>query len=486
MSPILVFSILAAYFGLLLLTAYFTSRGSTTTTFFNAGKSSPWGVVAFGMIGASLSGVTFISVPAWVGGTQWAYFQMVLGYILGYALIAYVLMPLYYRLNLLSIYGYLTQRFGFWSHKTGSFFFLISKLAGAAARLFLAASILQLFLFDDLQVPFWVTTAITLFLIWIYTFKGGIKTIVWTDTLQTSFMLAALILTIIFVVNSLEINFLDLPQQIYQSNYSNTFFWEWNDTKNFFKQFLAGASITLTMTGLDQDMMQKNLTCRDLRSAQKNMLTFTAVLVVVKILFLVLGVLLYWFAEKNQIAIPTKSDELYPLLAKSYLGISVGVFFLVGVVAAAYSSADSALAALTTSFCVDFLNFEKENWTEQKKNTVKTYVHIGFTVVMWLAILLFAELNSSNVISAVLTMAGYTYGPLLGLYVFGLFTKRQIRDRFVPFLCVLSPVLVFILSQNSEKWFNGYKLGYELLIINSLITFAGLWLLSIKNHMAKK
>lgn len=475
MDPKLVLIVLTIYFALLFLISWFTSRNVSKDTFFTGDRQSPWFLVAFGMIGASLSGVTFISVPGEVGNTSFHYFQVVLGYTLGYFVIAKVLLPLYYRLNLVSIYAYLETRFGFWSYKTGAFFFILSRTLGSSIRVFLVAGVLQLVLFDSLGIPFWVSVLITVSLIWLYTFQGGIKTVVWTDTLQTFFLLMAVVLSIYLIGRDLGI--LSIKQfvgTIAADPRSEIFNWDWKSGTNFFKQFASGAFITIVMTGLDQDMMQKNLTCRNLKDAQKNMFWFTITLVVVNLLFLCLGVLLYLYAETNGIAIPSKSDDLYPLLATSYFSEVVGIVFILGIIAAAYSSADSTLTALTTSFCYDFLEIEKR-YEKEKQVSVRKKVHIGFTALMFLAILMFKWINDQSVINSVFIIAGYTYGPLLGLYAFGLFTKWEVRDRFVPYLALAAPLLAFAISQNSQQLLWGYKFGFEVLILNGLLMFTGLY-----------
>ncbi len=479
MDPILVIAIIAAYFVLLLIISYVTSRGddSDSDTFFTANRQSPWYLVAFGMIGASLSGVTFISIPGEVGSTGFGYFQVVLGYMLGYLVIGTVLLPLYYRLNLISIYGYLEQRFGFWSYKTGAFYFMISRIIGSAFRLFLVANVLQLAVFDAWNMPFWVTVLVTIVLIWLYTFKSGIKTIVFTDTMQTACMLLAVGVSIFLISRELNMGFGGLVQSIQESANSKVFFFEnWNSGNHFFKQFWAGAFIAIVMTGLDQDMMQKNLTCRSLGDAQKNMFWFSLVLLIANLVFLCLGALLYIYAGEKGIAIPERTDNLYPMLALNYFPAVAGILFLLGIVAAAYSSADSALTALTTSFCVDFLNFRKRPAAGKKK--IRTMVHIGFSIMLFVVILAFNALNDKSVISQLFKAAGFTYGPLLGLFAFGLFTRRQITDLWAPFICFLTPVLSFALDYNSEWLLGGFKFGFFILLVNGLLTFIGLWLIS--------
>ena len=381
MSPSLVIGLIGGYFALLIVVARLTSKDVDTQTFFTANRKSPWYLVAFGMIGASLSGVTFISVPGEVGNSFFYYFQVVLGYLLGYFVIATVLMPLYYRMNLVTIYGYLEERFGFWSYKTGSAFFLLSRIIGASFRLFLVALVLQAAIFDALNVPFWVSVMITILLIWIYTFQGGIKTIVWTDTLQTFFMLATVIVVIVLITKDMGIGLGEAIDQIKASELSTTFNFEWGSTRFFTKQFISGALIAIVMTGLDQDMMQKNLTCKTLKDAQKNVFWFSVVLIFANILFLSLGVLLYLFAADKGIIVPERSDLLFPTIALEHLGTTAGVVFLLGIIAAAYSSADSALTALTTSFCVDFLNFDEK--TEERKKKTRLKVHIGFSLILF-------------------------------------------------------------------------------------------------------
>ncbi len=468
--------ILVAYFGMLITVSFYTARGADTTTFFTANRQSPWWLVAFGMIGTSLSGVTFISVPGAVGKIGFSYFQVVLGYIVGYFVIGTVLMPLYYRLNLISIYGYLEKRFGFWSYKTGAGFFLLARTVGSAVRLYVAANVLQLALFDGLGIPFEVSVLITIGLIWLYTFKGGVKTIILTDSLQTIFLVTAVVLTIFLISKDLGLSFGDLVQTVRSSSMSQIFYWEGNDAKNFFKQFISGAFIAIVMTGLDQDLMQKNLTCKNIGEAQKNMFWFTVTLVFVNFMFLSLGVLLYIFAQREGIAIPARTDDLYPMLALNHLGLVVGITFLLGITAATYASADSALTALTTSFCVDFMNVEKR--PEAERSRIKHIVHIGFSLLFYVVIIVFRQLNSKEVITAVFDIAGYTYGPLLGLYAFGIFSDRPVIDRFVPWICLASPVLTYIVNENSATWFGGYQFGFERLLLNGLFTFMGLWAVS--------
>lgn len=479
MTPLLVISILTLYFLVLIGISYVTSKGADTNTFFTANRQSPWYLVAFGMIGASLSGVTFISVPGNVGKIGFAYFQIVLGYLVGYWVIIGILMPLYYRLNLISIYTYLEQRFDKWSYKTGAFFFLISRTIGSSLRLYLAATVLQLFLFDEWHIPFFVTVATTIVLIWVYTFKGGIKTIVWTDTFQTFFLITAVIVAVWQISNALNFSIGEMFSAIEAKGFTKIFHWDDPNSTLFFpKQFLGGAFIAITMTGMDQEIMQKNLTCKNLGDAQKNMFWFSLTLVVVNLLFLVLGALLYIYSEQKGITIPIYSDELFPRLALNELSLMVGIFFLLGITASSYASADSALAGLTTSFCIDFLNFKDKQ--ESVKRRQKFIVHLSFSILFLIIIIIFKEINKRSVIDAVLNVAGYTYGPLLGLFSFGLFTKKQVRGMFVPIVCILSPAISYWISSNSVQWFSGYQFGIEILIINGIITFAGLAIISRK------
>ena len=466
MSPTLILSIIAIYFLVLILISYFTGKSDSNDAFFLGNKQSPWYIVSFGMIGATLSGVTFISVPGWVADSQFSYMQMILGMTAGYIVIANVLMPIYYRMNLTSIYAYLGDRFGESTHQTGAFFFLLSRTIGASFRLYLVANVMQIAIFDAWNVPFWLTVSLTIILIWIYTFRSGIKTIIWTDTLQTLFMLLAVGVSIWLISDKMGLGLVELSHTIRESQYSQVFFWE--GKQHFLKQFLSGAFLAIVMTGLDQDMMQKNLSCRSLSDAKKNMYSFSVVLIVVNIFFLALGAMLYLYAEQIGMGI-TKGDDLFPLVAlKADLGLGVGIFFILGLIAAAYSSADSALTSLTTSFCVDFMNIEQK--AERQQIQTRKWVHVGFSVVLVLAILIFKAINDDSVISALFKVAGYTYGPLLGLFAFGIFTKWNIKDRAVPIVAVLSPVIAYVLQLY-------IPFGFELLMVNGGITFLGLCLL---------
>lgn len=481
LSPSIIILFILIYFAILIAISFFTGKDADNNSFFLANRKSPWYVVAFGMIGASLSGVTFISVPGWVGNSQFSYMQVVLGYLVGYFVIATILMPLYYRLNLTTIYTYLKERFGNTSYKTGAAYFLLSRIIGSAFRLYIVANVLQITVFDKWNVPFEITVIITILFIWLYTFKGGIKTIIWTDTLQTLFMLLAVGLSIWLIGKDLGLGITEMIDTISKSKYSQIFFFDdVNDKRYFWKQFISGIFIAISMTGLDQDMMQKNLSCKNLKEAQINMFSFSFVLVFVNLFFLALGALLYIYAETKGIEIPKRSDDLYPMLAtQGYLNITVGVFFIIGLIAAAYSSADSALTALTTSFCIDIIDIKNKPIDKQEK--IRKQVHIGISLAMALVIIIFRIINDDSVISAVFTAAGYTYGPLLGLFAFGLITKISIKDKWVPIVCILSPIICYILNIYSKDIFFGYQIGFELLLLNGILTFIGLVLLNDKS-----
>jgi SSS family solute:Na+ symporter len=471
--------IIVFYFVILLAIAWITGRNADNAGFFVGNRKSPWYVVSFGMIGASLSGVTFISIPGWVGESHFTYMQMVLGYLVGYFVIANVLMPMYYRLGLTSIYTYLESRFGRVSYKTGASFFLLSRTIGASFRLFLVANVLQITIFEEAGVPFWLTVLITVGLIWVFTFRGGIKTIIWTDTIQTFAMLTALVFTIILIGKSMGLNIGGLIKTLSVSEYSQVFiFDDWKSPYHFVKQFIGGAFIAIVMTGLDQDLMQKNLSCRNIKDAKKNMYWLSFLLVPVNLLFLSLGALLFIYSAFAGIKIPENTDNLFPLIATGgYLSVSVAFFFIIGLISATYSSADSALTSLTTSFTIDILDAQKKGDAVLKRT--RNFVHIAFTILLGLLIIFFRAINDQNVIKAIFTIAGYTYGPLLGMYSFGLFTKRKLRDNYVPVVAILSPIICLVLNHFSHEIFWGYKFGFELLVVNGLITFAGLYLLSL-------
>ena len=484
MTPTLILTCFLLYTILLFVVTYITARRATNRAFFIGNKNSPWFVVAYGMIGASLSGVTFMSVPGNVGNTQFSYLMLVAGFFFGYLVIAKILLPLYYRLNLTSIYSYLDQRFGFWSYKTGSFFFILSRVIGASFRMFLVVNVLHIFVFQQWGVPFWVTVSIFILLIILYTFKGGIKTIIWTDTLQTTFMLLAVILTLVLITRGLNMDFSTFADKIFNSEYTNVFVVDWTAKNHWMKQFFSGMFICIVMTGLDQEMMQKNLSCRSLKDAQKNMITFSVVLMVVNFMFLFLGASLFTYANAQGIEIPFRTDDLFPTLAIHYLGPLAGIVFVIGLISAAYPSADGALTSLTTVFCIDFLGLpDKKHLSEKKRTNIRYLVHIGFALLLLAVIIIFSIINDQAVIDKLYTVAGYTYGPLLGLYSFGLFTKRGLRDRWVPIIALLSPVLCYFISDYSVRLLNGYKFGFELLILNGVITFIGLLIFSKRNGM---
>lgn len=484
-TPFFILSLVIGYFIVLLTIAYFTAKDDTNESFFKANRNSPWYLVAFGMVGASLSGVTFISVPGWVESSQFTYFQVVMGYLVGYFVVAYVLLPVYYKNNVTSIYEYLNTRLGQNSHKAGAFFFFVSRVLGAAFRLFLVAIVLQQFIFDALGVPYELTVVLSIVLIWVYTQKGGIKTIVFTDTLQTGLMIAAVILSIIYINQALDWSFSEFLASSELLNYNQVLVTDSLLSRNhFLKSFIGGAFVTICMTGLDQDMMQKNLSCRNLKDAQKNMVIFSFVLVFVTALFMLLGALIYIYAQGQGIGIPLmdgapKTDLLFPEIAlNGNLGVAVAVTFILGLIAAAYSSADSALTSLTTSFCVDFLGIEKRPKADQKKLRKKT--HLWMSLMLIIVVIAFKYVLDRNVIDGLLTVAGYTYGPLLGLFAFGIFTPYQIKDRYVWVVVLAVLGLVSILGNIDASSIGGYELGYELLPLNGLLTFLGLILIRRK------
>lgn len=484
-TPSFILALILGYFALLVGISFITGKEDTNVDFFTANRTSPWYIVAFGMVGASLSGVTFISVPGWIEASKFNYFQVVLGYGFGYFVVAYILLPVYYRNNVTSIYEYLNSRFGKNSHQAGALFFFISRVLGAAFRLFLVAIVMQQFIFDAWNIPFEATVILSILLIWVYTQKGGIKTIVWTDTLQTTLMILAVFLSIAYIDQALDWSFFDFLQSKELSQYNEIFVTDSFLSRSYFlKSFIGGAFITICMTGLDQDMMQKNLSCKNLADAQKNMIVFSVVLVIVTGLFMLLGALLFIYAKKEGIAIPlmdgqAKTDLLFPEIAlNGNLGIGVAITFLLGLIAAAYSSADSALTSLTTSFCVDFLRLEEKEEGQQK--TTRKQVHIGMSVLLILVVIAFKYILDRNVIDGLLTIAGYTYGPLLGLFSFGIFTSYQIKDRWVWPVVFLAVILTSLLGSIDASTLGGYQIGYELLPLNGLLTFIGLILIRRK------
>ncbi len=504
MSPFLLFSFVIGYFILLLVVAYFTSKNSNNDSFFIGNRSSNWMLVAFGMIGTSLSGVTFVSVPGTVGAVGFQYFQVVIGYFLGYLVIAYVLLPVYYKLNLTSIYLYLQKRFGPVSYKTGALFFIVSRALGATARMFLVINILQLFILNKMGVPFWATSLIILLLILLYTFEGGVKTIVYTDTLQTTFMLLGLIICIVTIVSKMDMGLGEIFTSMKENKLSQIFNTDVNSSSYFLKHILGGMFITIAMTGLDQEMMQKNISVRTLKDSQKNILTLSTVLIFVNLLFLFMGGLLYLYAAKTGVTI--KGDDLFPTIALGgTLSVAVSIIFIIGLISALFPSADGALTALTSSFCIDILGLKKnKNLTEKQKRTTRLTVHITFAAIFFLLVMVFKWIDDKSIIDVILKVAGYTYGPLLGLFAFGILTHRKIKDKYALIVCILSPLIIFgidfinnpdwyishfgiaestgaSLKAFSDKLFGGFKLGIEILIFNGLVTFLGLYIISTKD-----
>ena len=456
--------IILSYFTILYLISYFTSRNDGNSAFFLGNRKAPWYVIAYGMIGTTLSGITFISVPGWVNSSQFSYMQMVFGFFVGYFVVSRVLLPLYYKMELVSIYSYLKTRFGVFSYKTGSSLFLISRTIGASFRLYLIASVLQFAIFDSINIPFYLTVLITIMLIWVYTYRSGIKTIIWTDAIQTTLMILSVVIIGYFLTKNLEISLIDMFNKIKESPSSRIFFFDdISDKKYFWKQFLSGVFMAIVMTGLDQDQMQKNLSCKNLKDAQKNMFSFSLILIVVDILFLSLGALLLIYSQEFGLIIPNNPDMLFPNIAlNSGLPQFVGIIFLLGIVAAAYSSADSALTSLTTSFCIDIMDFEKNPKSEQVVFRKKSHLLMSF--ILFCVIMIFNLINDDSVIKSLFTVAGYTYGPLLGIFAYGLFTQHKVIDKYVPLVAVISPVVCYFI--------NIYlNIGFELLIVNGLISF---------------
>lgn len=485
MSPLILFSFVIGYFLVLLLVAYITSKNSNNDSFFIGNRNSNWMLVAFGMIGTSLSGVTFVSVPGGVGKDGFAYFQIVLGYLIGYAIIAYVLLPLYYRLNLTSIYNYLQHRLGMVSYKTGASFFILSRTLGATARLYLVVKILQDSIFANLgegfHIPFWLTTLIILLMILLYTFEGGVKTIVYTDTLQTTCMLIGLVVCVLYILNSLDLNFGSAMSTLSEKGYSNMFVTDPNSKLFIVKQIVAGAFITVTMTGLDQEMMQKNISVKTLKDSQKNMMTFSGILVVVNFLFLLLGGLLYLYAAKN--GITETGDQLFPSAAIKHMPPYISIIFIIALISALFPSADGAITALTSSFCIDILGLKRDTQSSEKqKKRTRQVVHLSFAAVFLLVVMVFYWVDNKSMIGLILKVAGYTYGPLLGLFAFGMLTKRQVKDRLVPLVALLAPVVCFFIDKYQAALFGEFQIGLELLIINGLLTYIGLLLISHKKE----
>ncbi len=476
---ILIFAIFIIYTVSLFTVSYFTSRKTTNKDYFIGNRQSPWMVVAYGMIGSSLSGVTFISVPGYVGSSGFSYMMVVFGYILGYMAITFILLPIYYKFRLISIYSYLDERFGKFSYKTGASFFILSRTIGASFRMYLVINVLQIFIFDPWGIPFWVNVLGFILLIILYTFKGGIKTIVWTDMLQTTFMLLSLIIILFIITNQMDLSIFQLASRVKAEGYTKMIVTDWRDNNFYLKQFLSGVFITIVMTGLDQDMMQKNLSCRTLADAQKNTMSLGLLLVPVNLLFMFLGAALYSYAGEFNIPLPEMSDDLFPMLAINHFGTIATVVFFMGLIAAAYSSADGAITALTTSFMIDILG--KGTNDDKSSNKTRYNIHFMISTAVFFVIMLFREINNEAVIQQLFTIAGYTYGPLLGLYAFGLFSDKQLNDKWVPVIAILAPTISYILSANSEQWLFGYRFGFEILIVNGLLMVLGLLLISKKD-----
>ncbi|HKP32706.1 MAG TPA: sodium:solute symporter [Chitinophagaceae bacterium] len=479
MSATLLFSFVIGYFALLLIVAWITSRNSNNDSFFIGNRKSNWMLVAFGMIGTSLSGVTFVSVPGTVGGSGFGYFQVVIGYLIGYMVIAYVLLPLYYKMNLTSIYNYLQHRFGMVSYKTGALFFIISRVLGATARLFLVINVMQLFILDKMGVSFEVATFIILLMILLYTIEGGVKTIVFTDTLQTTFMLLGLIVCMVYILQNSGYTFGEAFAEMGKRDYTRVFNMDPNSSSFWVKHILGGAFIAIGMTGLDQEMMQKNISVKTLKDSQKNIITFSAIMAIVNFLFLVLGGLLYLYASTNNIKV--SPDDLFPTVALQYMPTAVSIIFIIGLISALFPSADGALTALTSSFCIDMLGLKRrEDWDEKKRRRIRITVHLIFAAIFFLMVMVFKWIDNKSIIDVILRIAGYTYGPLLGLFGFGILTKRSINDKASLIVCLLAPVLIFGLDymSRSTTYFGNFKIGYELLIYNGLLTFLGLWVIS--------
>ncbi|WEK36224.1 MAG: sodium:solute symporter [Candidatus Pseudobacter hemicellulosilyticus] len=479
MSATLLFSFVIGYFLLLLVVAWFTSRNSNNDSFFIGNRNSNWMLVAFGMIGTSLSGVTFVSVPGAVGKESFAYFQVMLGYLIGYVTIAFVLLPLYYRLNLTSIYNYLSTRLGFYSYKTGASFFILSRTLGATARLYLVVKILHDAILHDFNVPFWLSTLVILVMILLYTYEGGVKTIVWTDTLQTSGMLLGLVICVFYILKTMNISLGESLSLMEDKGYTKIFFTDPSSRFFFLKQIAAGAFITITMTGMDQEMMQKNISVKNLKDAQKNMITLSLIMLVVILLFLVLGGLLYLYASQESIT--ATGDKLFPVIALQHMPPLISVIFIIALISALFPSADGAITALTSSFCIDILGMKRRaNWSEAQQKKYRQRVHLAVAFVFLIFVLIFKWVNDPSMIGVILKIAAYTYGPLLGLFSFGILTRRQLNDRLAPLICVLAPVLCFVLDKYQRSIFGSFEIGLELLIINGLFTFIGLWAISKK------
>lgn len=481
MDPLLILATIIVYFVILFSISYISSRKADNESFFVGNRKSSWYVVAFAMIGSAISGVTFVSVPGMVATNNFAYLQMVIGFAVGQFIIAFILIPLFYKMNLTSIYEYLENRFGISSYKTGAWFFFISKMLGAAVRLFLVCAVLQFLVFEPFGLPFIINVTVSIALVWLYTYKGGVKTLIWTDSFKTLCLIVSVVMCIYYIASDMNFSFSGMLSAIHDNNYSRIFFFDdFNDKRYFFKQFLAGVFTVIATTGLDQDFMQKNLSCKNPKDSQKNLITSGVMQIAIILLFLMLGVLLYMFAAGNSITLPEKSDELFPMLATGgYFPVIVGVLFIIGLISAAYAAAGSALTSLTTSFTVDILESSKKS-SDDATTSRRKKVHIAMAIVMGIVIIVINLLNNTSVINAVYVLASYTYGPILGMFAFGIFTKLSVRDKYIPLVAILSPVLCLIIDLNSEKWLNGYSFSYELLIMNAAFTFIGLLLLTKK------
>jgi SSS family transporter len=479
MTPLMLFGFVVAYFLILLIVAWYTGKGSNNESFFIGNKNSNWMLVAFGMIGTSLSGVTFVSVPGAVAKDSFAYFQITLGYLIGYVVIAYVLLPLYYRLNLTSIYNFLSTRLGVTSYKTGASFFILSRTLGATARLYLVVNILQSAILESFGVPFWVTTLIILAMILVYTYEGGVKTIVYTDMLQTTCMLAGLVICVLFILNAMNISFTESINAMQAKGFTKLFFTEPSSKLFFVKQILAGAFITITMTGMDQEMMQKNISVKRLGDSQKNVMTLAVIMLIVILLFLFLGGLLYLYAE--QLNVTATGDKIFPTMALQYMPPFISVIFIIALISALFPSADGAITALTASFCIDIIGIQrKQDWDEAKKKKIRQTVHLTFAAIFLVFVMVYKQINNPSMIGVILKIAAYTYGPLLGLFTFGILTKRAVKDSIVPYICIAAPTICFVLDKYQKEILGDFEVGLELLIINGLLTFIGLLLISKK------
>jgi Na+/proline symporter len=477
MSPLMLFSFVIAYFIVLLSVAWYTGKGSDNHSFFIGNKNSNWMLVAFGMVGTSLSGVTFVSVPGAVAKESFAYFQITLGYLIGYAIIAFVLLPLYYKLNLTSIYNYLSSRLGFISYKTGSSFFILSRVLGATARLYLVVNILQEAILNSFNVPFWATTVIILAMILLYTYEGGVKTIVYTDTLQTTCMLLGLVICVIYMLNQMDLSFAGSLQVMSEKGYSTIFVTDPNSKLFFVKQILAGAFITVTMTGMDQEMMQKNISVKNLKDSQKNVLSMSLVLMLVILIFLFLGGLLYLYADK--LGVTATGDKIFPTIALEHMPPFVSVIFIIALISALFPSADGAITALTATFCIDILGIQRQSaLSEEQQKKIRQRVHLSFAFIFLLFVMVFKWVNDPSMIGLLLKIAAYTYGPLLGLFTFGILTKRAVSDKLVPYICLAAPLICFILDKFQKQLLGSFEVGLELLIINGALTFIGLVFIS--------